>query len=73
MVANKFLHLKDLDIYIGGDDDDDDDDDDVAIVYDFLSLISFLDACPALESFALRVSYFSMFVLQVYLISVVET
>ena len=70
MVANKFLHLKDLDIYIGGDDDDDED---VAIVYDYLSLISFLDACPALESFALRVSYFSMFVLQVYLISVVET
>jgi len=69
MVANKFLHLKDLDIYIG----DDDDDEDVAIVYDYLSLISFLDACPALESFALRVSYFSMFVLQVYLISVVET
>jgi len=45
MVANKFLHLKDLDIYIG----DDDDDEDVAIVYDYLSLISFLDACPALE------------------------
>ena len=72
MVANKFLHLKDLDIYIG-DEDDDDEDEDVAIVYDYLSLISFLDACPALESFALRVSYFSMFVLQVYLISVVET
>ncbi|RLM73862.1 hypothetical protein C2845_PM15G23460 [Panicum miliaceum] len=58
MVADKFLHLKDLDIYIG----DDDDDEDVAIVYDYLSLISFLDACPALESFVLTISYCSMWI-----------
>ncbi|CAL5025072.1 unnamed protein product [Urochloa decumbens] len=51
IVADKFLHLKHLDIYIG----DDDDDEPVAFVYDYLSLISFLDASPALESFTLSV------------------
>ncbi|CAL5014503.1 unnamed protein product [Urochloa decumbens] len=50
IVADKFLHLKHLDIYIG-----DDDDEPVAFVYDYLSLVAFFDASPALESFTLCV------------------
>ncbi|CAN6250416.1 unnamed protein product [Urochloa humidicola] len=50
IVADKFLHLKHLDICI------DDDDEPVAVVYDYLSLVSFLDASPALESFSLSVN-----------------
>jgi hypothetical protein len=53
MVAGKFLHLKHLDIYIG--EDGEDDDEAGALVYDYLSLISFMDASPTLESFVLSV------------------
>lgn len=57
-----------MDIYLG-----DVDDEDFALAYDYLSLVSFLDASPALESFILRVSYCLMFMLQMYLIYVVGT
>ncbi|KAJ1273200.1 hypothetical protein BS78_06G261000 [Paspalum vaginatum] len=49
MVAHKFLHLKHLNIYLCSDDEPG------SHVYDYLSLVSFLDAAPALESFALMV------------------
>nr|CAB3488479.1 unnamed protein product [Digitaria exilis] len=50
IVADKFLHLKHLDIYMG-----DDDDEAANHIYDYLSLISFLYASPSLESFILSV------------------
>ncbi|TVU21862.1 hypothetical protein EJB05_31532 [Eragrostis curvula] len=43
MVNSKFLHLKFLNIILGGRD------------YDFLSLVSFFDASPSLETFRLTV------------------
>ena len=42
---DKFLHLRNLKIYCCGMEN-----------FDFLSLISFLKSCPALESFFLSVS-----------------
>jgi hypothetical protein len=52
MVSAKFLHLKYLLINLNGG---------CAFPpeYDYLSLVSFLDASPVLETFILRVSYFS--------------
>uniref|UniRef100_A0A0A9BIN1 Uncharacterized protein n=1 Tax=Arundo donax TaxID=35708 RepID=A0A0A9BIN1_ARUDO len=50
MVANKFLHLKYLKIYLSDDDDEVD-----FAAHDFLSLVSFLDASPVLETFILSV------------------
>lgn len=47
MAAAKFLHLKFLEIYLDGD---------LSPGYDYLSLVSFLDASPALETFIFRVS-----------------
>lgn len=52
MVANKFLHLKYLDIGLA----DDDDDETAFRAYDYLSLVSFLDASPVLETFILSAS-----------------
>jgi hypothetical protein len=49
MVPGKFLHLKSLDITLSGKSI-------FSPSYDFFSLISFMDASPALESFALCVS-----------------
>ena len=46
MPAAKFLHLKFLEIYLDGD---------LSPGYDYLSLVSFLDASPALETFIFRV------------------
>uniref|UniRef100_A0A8I6Y854 At1g61320/AtMIF1 LRR domain-containing protein n=2 Tax=Hordeum vulgare subsp. vulgare TaxID=112509 RepID=A0A8I6Y854_HORVV len=46
MAAAKFLHLKFLEIYLDGD---------LSPGYDYLSLVSFLDASPALETFIFRV------------------
>ena len=51
MVADKFLHIKHLNIYFGEDGEGA-----VTPAYDYLSLASFLDACPVLESFILSVS-----------------
>ncbi|KAL6844466.1 hypothetical protein ACP4OV_026139 [Aristida adscensionis] len=48
MVANKFLHLQCLKIYLT-------DDKDVVPAYDYLSLVSFLNASPVLETFILSV------------------
>ena len=45
MVNSKFLHLKYLSITIGG------------YGYDFLSLVSFFDSSPSLETFILNVSH----------------
>lgn len=67
IVADKFLHLKHLDIYMG-----DDDDEAANHIYDYLSLISFLYASPSLESFILSVSYCFVLIFQMYLISAVE-
>ncbi|KAM3332801.1 hypothetical protein ACQJBY_028135 [Aegilops geniculata] len=55
MVADKFLHIKHLNIYLGGDDGGA-----VTPAYDYLSLASFLDACPVLESFILSVDQSDM-------------
>jgi hypothetical protein len=65
IVADKFLHVKHLNIYLG-----DDYDGVVTPSYDYLSLPSFLDACPVLESFVLSVSFLLM--LQRCLVSSVE-
>ncbi|KAF8729580.1 hypothetical protein HU200_017524 [Digitaria exilis] len=46
MMPSKFLHLKFLNIAIGG------------LTFDFLSLASFLVASPSLETFILEVGYF---------------
>ncbi|KAK3156324.1 hypothetical protein QOZ80_2AG0105700 [Eleusine coracana subsp. coracana] len=46
LAAAKFIHLKHLEIYLGGD---------LSEGYDFLSLVSFLDASPVLEAFILGV------------------
>ncbi|RLN28981.1 uncharacterized protein C2845_PM05G32450 [Panicum miliaceum] len=46
MVASKFVHLKHLQICLGGC---------LSEGYDFLSLVSFLDASPVLEAFVLGV------------------
>ncbi|CAL5029666.1 unnamed protein product [Urochloa decumbens] len=51
MVPDKFLHVKHLNIYLGGGDDGA-----VTPTYDYLSLASFLDACPVLERFILSVN-----------------
>lgn len=56
MVANKFLHLKYLDIGLA----DDDDDETAFRAYDYLSLVSFLDASPVLETFILSVDQLDM-------------
>jgi hypothetical protein len=48
MVPDKFPHLKNLDIYLTGRDN--------FRGYDFFSLVSFLEASPALEYFNLFVS-----------------
>ncbi|KAF7024625.1 hypothetical protein CFC21_036942 [Triticum aestivum] len=55
MVADKFLDIKHLNIHLGEDDDDA-----VTPTYDYLSLASFLDACPVLESFTLSVDQSDM-------------
>lgn len=47
MVPNKFLHLKLLSIALGGP------------MYDYLSLVSFLEAAPSLETFILTVRHSS--------------
>ncbi|CAN6229825.1 unnamed protein product, partial [Urochloa humidicola] len=57
MVANQFLHLKHLNIDL---DDDDDDDETAFRSYDYLSLVSFLDASPVLETFILSVNLLDM-------------
>jgi hypothetical protein len=44
MVHNKFCNLKFLGIALGGQN------------YDYLSLVSFFDACPSLQTFILNVS-----------------
>ncbi|KAF8660212.1 hypothetical protein HU200_057778 [Digitaria exilis] len=49
MVADKFLNLKCLQIYLSGDDEA------FSPAYDYLSLVSFMDASPALETFILSV------------------
>ncbi|KAF8769685.1 hypothetical protein HU200_006290 [Digitaria exilis] len=49
MVPAKFLHLEYLEIIFNGDS---------SPGYDYLSLLSFLDASPVLETFVLRVSHF---------------
>ncbi|KAK3152458.1 hypothetical protein QOZ80_2BG0159110 [Eleusine coracana subsp. coracana] len=46
LAAAKFIHLKHLEIYLGGD---------LSEGYDFLSLVSFLDASPVLLAFILGV------------------
>ena len=51
MAPNKFLHLKELSISIRGWSSNQE--------YDFLSLVSFLDASPSLENFDLFVSHCS--------------
>ncbi|KAG0527796.1 hypothetical protein BDA96_06G264100 [Sorghum bicolor] len=56
MVANKFLHLKYLDISLA----DDDVDETAFGAYDYLSLVSFLDASPVLDTFILSVDQLSM-------------
>ncbi|KAF7038607.1 hypothetical protein CFC21_048769 [Triticum aestivum] len=66
MVADKFLAIKHLNIHLGEDYDDA-----VTPTYDYLSLASFLDACPVLESFNLSVSL--LFTLQRCLLSAAET
>lgn len=55
MVADKFLDIKHLNIHLGEDYDDA-----VTPTYDYLSLASFLDACPVLESFTLSVDQSDM-------------
>ncbi|GJN21910.1 hypothetical protein PR202_gb09433 [Eleusine coracana subsp. coracana] len=55
IVSDKFLHLKHLNIYLGGDDDGA-----ISRTYDYLSLASFLDSSPVLESFILSVDQFDM-------------
>ncbi|CAL5070413.1 unnamed protein product [Urochloa decumbens] len=50
MVAEKFLNLKYLDIYLSGENEP------IPADYDYLSLVSFLDASPALETFILTVN-----------------
>ncbi|CAL5025081.1 unnamed protein product [Urochloa decumbens] len=52
MVTNQFLHLKYLNIDLA----DDDDDETAFRSYDYLSLVSFLDASPVLETFILSVN-----------------
>ena len=52
MVTDKFLNLKCLRIYLSGDEVS-------PPAYDYLSLVSFLDASPSLETFILSVSCFS--------------
>ncbi|CAL5025861.1 unnamed protein product [Urochloa decumbens] len=47
VVANKFFHLKYLEINLGGVSES------FSPAYDYLSLVSFLDVSPALESFIL--------------------
>jgi hypothetical protein len=51
MAADKFLNLKCLQIYLGGYGA-------LPPSYDYLCLVSFLDASPALETFILSVSCF---------------
>ena len=53
MVANKFLNLKCLNIYLCAVNKA------FTPAYDYLSLVSFLDASPSLETFILSVSCFS--------------
>jgi len=50
MVTDKFLNLKCLRIYLSGDEVS-------PPAYDYLSLVSFLDASPALETFILSVHH----------------
>lgn len=63
MVPSKFFHLKILRISIRGSSLNRD--------YDFLYLVSVLDACPSLETFVLFVSRCSS--REVYLITIVES
>ncbi|OEL37858.1 hypothetical protein BAE44_0001124 [Dichanthelium oligosanthes] len=51
MAPAKFLHLEYLEIYFDGDP---------SPGYDYLSLLSFLDASPVLETFVLRVHQFNL-------------
>lgn len=51
VVADKFLHLKYLEIYLGGACEA------FSPSYDYLSLVSFLDVSPLLETFIPSVSY----------------
>jgi hypothetical protein len=53
VVADKFLHLKHLKIFISINYHS------FSPAYDYLFLISFLDASPLLETFILSVSYYS--------------
>jgi hypothetical protein len=63
IIPSKFLQLKVMSIYI--------DDWSNGWEYDFLSLVSFLDASPSLETFSLSVSHCSS--CNDYLVSVVES
>ncbi|CAL4889290.1 unnamed protein product [Urochloa decumbens] len=51
MAAAKFLHLKYLEVYLDAD---------LSIGYDYLSLVSFLDASPVLETFLFGVDQSDM-------------
>jgi len=54
MLPSKFLHLKFLSIATGG------------LTFDYLSLISFLDASPSLETFILAVSHRSSYPTKIF-------
>ena len=54
MVPSKFLHLNYLNIAVGG------------LTFDYLSLVSFLDAAPSLEIFALEASHRSSYPAKIF-------
>lgn len=53
MLHSKFLHLKKLSIALSTGT--------FSPGYDYFSLVSFLDACPSLETLILDVSFYSYF------------
>lgn len=52
MVLGKFIHLKYLDIVLVRPDR--------SLDYDFCSLVSFIDGSPALDTFILHVSHYTL-------------
>jgi hypothetical protein len=54
MVPSKFLHLKYLSIAVGG------------LTFDYMSLVSFLDAAPSLETFILEASHRSSYPAKIF-------